>query len=73
MKVLVTGSGGYIGRHVVKALLSRGIDVIAADIRNDGLESSDHLKVMNCSIFDKTDKPFAGRLHTFGVAQRICP
>lgn len=58
MKVLVTGSGGYIGRHVVKALLSRGIDVIAADIRNDGLESSDHLKVMNCSIFDKIDKPF---------------
>ncbi len=32
MKVLVTGANGYIGRHVVKALLDKGADVIACDI-----------------------------------------
>lgn len=31
-RVLVTGAGGYIGRHVVDALLQRGFDVIAADL-----------------------------------------
>lgn len=37
-KVLVTGAGGYIGRHVVKALLDMGFAVTAADIRNDGVD-----------------------------------
>lgn len=37
-KVLVTGAGGYIGRHVVKELLERDAYVIAADIRFDGLD-----------------------------------
>ena len=32
MKVLVTGANGYIGRHVVKALLDKGADVIGCDI-----------------------------------------
>ena len=32
-RVLVTGAGGYIGRHVLTALLDRGAEVIAADRR----------------------------------------
>jgi CDP-paratose 2-epimerase len=31
MKVLVTGSDGFVGRHTVKALRDRGIEVIEAD------------------------------------------
>ena len=40
-------------------LIGHGNQVIAADIRNDGLADSENLKVMNCSIFDKYDDPFA--------------
>lgn len=32
MKILVTGASGFIGRHVVKALISRGHQVTAVDI-----------------------------------------
>ncbi|WP_194948330.1 NAD-dependent epimerase/dehydratase family protein [Actinomyces trachealis] len=36
--VLVTGAGGYIGRHVVMALLERGLTVKALDLRLDGVD-----------------------------------
>lgn len=36
--VLVTGAGGYIGRHVVSALLERGLDVSVVDLRLDGVD-----------------------------------
>ncbi|WP_026459625.1 NAD-dependent epimerase/dehydratase family protein [Schaalia suimastitidis] len=36
--VLVTGAGGYIGRHVVAKLLDRGVQVRAVDLRFDGVD-----------------------------------
>jgi len=37
-RVLVTGAGGYIGRHVVTSLLELGQQVIAADVRSEGID-----------------------------------
>lgn len=38
-RILVTGAGGYIGRHVVTALLDRGHTVTAVDLRLDGVDA----------------------------------
>lgn len=37
-KVLVTGAGGYIGRHVVRAALARGCRVLASDFNRKGID-----------------------------------
>lgn len=52
-KIVVTGSGGYIGRHVVKALLDLGHEVVAVDLRNDGVD--ERASRMELSIFE--DEP----------------
>lgn len=49
MKVLVTGANGYIGRHVVSALLDKGAEVIACDIRTDEVDS--RAERMNVNLF----------------------
>jgi len=36
--VLVTGAGGYIGRHVVKILLDAGVAVTAVDLNTDHID-----------------------------------
>lgn len=38
-RILVTGAGGYIGRYVVKELCDKGMDVIAADVKTDGIDN----------------------------------
>jgi len=47
MKVLVTGANGYIGRHVVKVLLDKGVDVIACDIATDSVDERAEHRVFN--------------------------
>jgi len=49
MRVLVTGANGYIGRHVVKALLNKKADVIACDIVTKDVDPS--AKTIEMNIF----------------------
>ncbi len=38
MKILVTGANGYLGSGIVKALLDRGVEVIATDFKTDRID-----------------------------------
>lgn len=49
-RILVTGAGGYIGRHVVECLLDNGADVIATDFFVD--EIDDRAEKIKADIFD---------------------
>lgn len=61
-KVLVTGANGYIGRHVVAALLEMGHKVLAADFIFDGIdERAERVEVPIFSgdkdIYEQLGKP----------------
>lgn len=49
MKVVVTGAGGYIGRHVVKMLLEQGHEVTAVDFVTQGID--ERASISNVEIF----------------------
>ena len=49
-RILVTGAGGYIGRHVVAALCDRGVEVLAMDFRTDGIDSRAEILAGNISV-----------------------
>ena len=49
-RVLVTGANGYIGTHVVSALLDRGCQVVACDVRFDCLPQN--VERLDVDIFD---------------------
>lgn len=55
-KILVTGAGGYIGRFVVKELCGRGFEVVAADVRADGIDS--RAQIIRENIFSGSEKIF---------------
>ena len=63
-KILVTGANGYIGRHVVTALLDMDCEVIASDFAFDGVdERAIRNETPICSddpeLYDKMGRPDA--------------
>ena len=60
-RILVTGANGYIGTHVVKELLSRGIDVVACDISLTDVDSG--ARLLEADIFSDSNDIYelAGR------------
>jgi dTDP-6-deoxy-L-talose 4-dehydrogenase (NAD+) len=52
-RILVTGAGGYIGLHVVSALLDLGYDVVATDFRTDGIDP--RATVIASNIFEEAE------------------
>lgn len=55
MKVLVTGANGYLGRGIVKAILDKGIEVVAADFATTLVD--ERAICMACNLFE-AEKPF---------------
>jgi dTDP-6-deoxy-L-talose 4-dehydrogenase (NAD+) len=56
--VLVTGSGGYIGRHVVDALLARGADVVTVERNPQAAPSPSAARRIEADIFADTEDRF---------------
>lgn len=56
MKVLITGANGYLGKGVVKALLDRGIEVIATDFECTGIDERANTI---CSNLFTVEDPFS--------------
>lgn len=48
MKILVTGANGYLGSGIVKEILDRGNDVIAADFKTDRVDN--RAKKVECNF-----------------------
>jgi nucleoside-diphosphate-sugar epimerase len=61
LRVLISGAGGYIGRHVTRALLDQGNEVIAVGRVLDAARMDPRATLISTDIFDVTE-PF----ETFG-------
>ena len=60
MKVLVTGANGYLGQGIVKALLNKGVHVVATGRNLDRVD--DRAEKKACDLFAVSDNPY----HYFG-------
>ncbi len=53
MKILVTGANGYLGQGIVKAILSRGYEVVATDFSVQNVDTRAICK--SCNLFEVED------------------
>ncbi|XXJ20088.1 NAD-dependent epimerase/dehydratase family protein [Desulfovibrio caledoniensis] len=57
MKILVTGATGFIGNHIVKALIRRNLDIVATGRDNDKLASAEWAADVETVPLDITAPP----------------
>lgn len=50
MKILVTGANGYLGQGIVKALIERGMEVLASDFNVNNIDNRAHK--IQCNLFE---------------------
>lgn len=50
MKILVTGANGYMGQGIVRQLLDKGHEVIAADRKDSGIDA--RAEIIETNVFD---------------------
>jgi len=62
LNVLITGAGGFIGRHLVRDQLSRGRNVTAVDVDLAGLESLPQSPALKAVEMDFRDPELEGQL-----------
>jgi len=55
-KILITGAGGYIGRHVVKKLLEHNVQVVATDLYVDEIDR--RAQIIKADIFREEEDLF---------------
>ena len=55
MKILVTGANGYLGQGIVKSILDKGHNVIAADFKTNQID--DRAEKVECDLFE-IENPF---------------
>ena len=53
MRVLVTGANGYLGAGIVKAILDKGIEVVAVDFKVNNID--DRAEKKECNLFEIED------------------
>lgn len=53
MRILVTGANGYLGQGIVKELLDKGQEVVAADFKLD--HTDERAEGVECDLFDVGD------------------
>ena len=62
MKILITGAGGYIGRHIVKVCLDYGHEVLVSDFSYKGIDEravrvDEPIFAGEKNIYDKLNRP----------------
>jgi len=56
MRILLTGASGFIGKHLLQALLAEGHDVVCAVRHPDRLPAHPHLSALRADFANDTDK-----------------